>query len=173
MSEIDPGRSFVCVGVAVLTISDTRTLQTDTSGQVLADGVNTLGHRLIERAWVTDDVEQIQATLRAWIARDDISIILTTGGTGITRRDVTPEAVSELIDKPIDGFGELFRWLSYSSVGTSTIQSRALAGVAEQTLIFALPGSSGACRDAWQGILVSQLDSRHRPCNFIELLPRL
>ena len=169
----EPTPAFVPVGVAVLTISDTRTLADDTSGRVLVDGAVDLGHSLADRAIVKDDLEVIVAQLQRWIARPDISVILTTGGTGITRRDVTPEAVEAVIDKAIPGFGELFRWLSYESVGTSTVQSRALAGLAQQTLIFALPGSSGACRDAWEGILKSQLDSRHRPCNFIQLLPRL
>jgi len=159
--------------MAVLTISDTRGMADDRSGAVLAGRVEGIGHRLIERAIVRDEPSEITEQLRAWIASPDISVILTTGGTGVTARDVTPETVRELFEKEIPGFGELFRQISFRHIGASTIQSRALAGVAGATYIFCLPGSPGACRDAWDEILASQLDSRTRPCNFIELLPRL
>ncbi len=166
-------RPFIAVGMAVLTISDTRGMADDRSGAVLAGRVEGIGHRLIERAIVRDEPSEITEQLRAWIASPDISVILTTGGTGVTARDVTPETVRELFEKEIPGFGELFRQISFRHIGASTIQSRALAGVAGATYIFCLPGSPGACRDAWDEILASQLDSRTRPCNFIELLPRL
>ena len=164
---------FRPVGIAVLTISDTRTEADDRSGDTLVERVQTAGHRLPVRAIVPDDQDTIAATLRAWAARDDVDVILTTGGTGVTRRDVTPEAVESVCHKLIPGFGELFRWISFETIGTSTIQSRATAGVCGNTYVFALPGSTGACRDAWDRILVQQLDSRHRPCNFVDLLPRL
>jgi molybdenum cofactor biosynthesis protein B len=156
----------------VLTVSDTRSLVEDRSGAYLCGALVEAGHTLVERKLLTDDEAEIVAQLRLWVADPGVDVVLVTGGTGITRRDVTPEAVLQVIEKELPGFGELFRWLSYQTVGTSTIQSRALGGIANQTLIFALPGSTGACRDAWQGILVHQLDSRHKPCNFVELLPR-
>jgi molybdenum cofactor biosynthesis protein B len=161
------------VGIAVLTISDSRSAANDLSGDTLAARIAAAGHILVERALVVDDIRAIRECLAAWVADPRIAVILTTGGTGVTARDVTPEAVRGLAEKEIPGFGELFRWLSFAKIGTSTIQSRALAVIAAGTYIFALPGSPGACRDAWDDILVHQLDSRHRPCNFIELLDRL
>ncbi|AYO76967.1 molybdenum cofactor biosynthesis protein B [Sphingobium yanoikuyae] len=170
---IDEGRTFLPVRIAVLTVSDTRTLADDRSGDTLVDRLTGAGHVLADRLIVTDDRSAIVARLQAWIDDPQVDVILTTGGTGVTGRDVTPEALAQVQDKEIPGFGELFRWLSYQSIGTSTIQSRATACVARGTYIFALPGSTGAVRDAWDGILVSQLDSRFRPCNFVELMPRL
>jgi molybdenum cofactor biosynthesis protein B len=166
-------RAFVPVGVAVLTISDTRSLETDKSGALIAAQVEAMGHRLAARALVADDVEAIQAAARRWIADAAVDVVIMTGGTGVTRRDVTPDAVAALGGKLIPGFGELFRWLSYADIGTSTIQSRAEAWLCEATFVFVLPGSMGAVRLAMEKILVQQLDSRHRPCNFIELLPRI
>ncbi|MBO9526294.1 MAG: molybdenum cofactor biosynthesis protein B [Sphingobium yanoikuyae] len=170
---IDEGRTFLPVRIAVLTVSDTRTLADDRSGDTLVDRLTGAGHVLADRLIVTDDRSAIIARLHAWIDDPQVDVILTTGGTGVTGRDVTPEALAQVRDKEIPGFGELFRWLSYQSIGTSTIQSRATACVARGTYIFALPGSTGAVRDAWDGILASQLDSRFRPCNFVELMPRL
>ncbi|MGJ8479144.1 molybdenum cofactor biosynthesis protein B [Sphingobium yanoikuyae] len=170
---IDEGRTFLPVRIAVLTVSDTRTLADDRSGDTLVDRLTGAGHILADRLIVTDDRSAIIARLHAWIDDPQVDVILTTGGTGVTGRDVTPEALAQVQDKEIPGFGELFRWLSYQSIGTSTIQSRATACVARGTYIFALPGSTGAVRDAWDGILASQLDSRFRPCNFVELMPRL
>lgn len=170
---IDSSKPFVPVSIATLTISDSRDGETDTSGRTLVERIEKAGHRLAARALVRDDVAAITAQLRQWIADPAIDVIITTGGTGLTGRDVTPEAVHAVMDKEIPGFGELFRWLSFAKIGTSTIQSRALAVVAGGTYVFALPGSPGACRDAWDEILVSQLDSRHKPCNFVELVPRL
>lgn len=165
--------AFQPLSIAVLTVSDTRTPATDTSGKLLAERLQSAGHTLAAHEIVQDERKAISGKLRDWIADADVQVILATGGTGITARDVTPEAVRDVIDKEIPGFGELFRWLSFKTIGTSTIQSRALAGLADRTLIFALPGSTGACRDAWDGILAQQLDIRHKPCNFTELLPRL
>lgn len=173
MPGIDVQRAFVPLRVAVLTLTDSRTEADDRSGAYLAEAAQAAGHQLVLKRILPDDRAEIEAALRALIADPGVDVVLSTGGTGITRRDVTPEAVAAVLDKELPGFGELFRWLSYQTVGTSTIQSRALAGVAGQTLIFALPGSTGACRDAWEGILMHQLDARHRPCNFAELLPRL
>jgi len=173
MSRIDEARPFLPVAIAVLTVSDSRTIETDTSGDVLAARIAAAGHRLAERKVVRDDGDAIATALRAWIAEPGIDVVITTGGTGVTGRDVTPEAVRAVMDKEIPGFGELFRWLSFAKIGTSTVQSRALAVVAQGTFVFALPGSPSACRDAWDDILVHQLDSRHRPCNFVELMPRL
>jgi molybdenum cofactor biosynthesis protein B len=171
MPDEDP--SFTPLRIAVLTVSDTRTLADDASGQLLADQLQAEGHRLAARELVCDDLASIEATLIRLIGSPEVDVILTTGGTGVTGRDVTPEAVSAVCDKEIPGFGELFRMLSYQHIGASTIQSRACAGVAQGTYIFALPGSTSACRDAWEWILKSQLDSRTRPCNFAKLLPRL
>lgn len=169
-----PGpRSFVPIDVAVLTVSDTRTEETDTSGRLLVSRLETDGHRLAEKAIVPDDVHRIRARVSGWIADPGVRAVVTTGGTGLTGRDGTPEAVRPLLDKEIDGFGELFRAVSYEEIGTSTVNSRALGGVADGTLVFCLPGSSGACRTAWDRILREQLDYRFRPCNLIELLPRL
>jgi len=173
MSATDASRPFLPVRIAVLTVSDTRSLADDRSGDTLVDRLEGAGHLLGARAIVADDVPLIVSRLREWIADPEIDVIISTGGTGVTGRDVTPEAMSQVLDKEIPGFGELFRWLSFQTIGTSTIQSRALAGVADGTYVFALPGSTGACRDAWDQILAAQLDSRTRPCNFVELMPRL
>ena len=173
MPASDPSRPLLPVNIAVLTVSDSRTLDTDTSGDVLSERIQAAGHKLIDRKLVSDDADAIVTALRAWIAEPGIDVVITTGGTGVTGRDVTPEAVRAVADKEIPGFGELFRWLSYAKIGTSTVQSRALAAVAHGTYVFALPGSPGACTDAWDDILVHQLDSRNRPCNFVELMPRL
>lgn len=173
MVGIDASRAFVPVGIAILTVSDTRTIDTDTSGAALIERIEAAGHTLRDRTIVRDDAGAIEAMLRAWIATPNIDVVITTGGTGITGRDVTPEAFDRVIEKRIDGFGELFRMLSFQKIGTSTMQSRALAGVADGTYLFALPGSTGAVRDAWDDILVWQLDARHRPCNLVELMPRL
>ena len=166
-------REFIPLAIAVLTVSDTRTPADDRSGQTLADRLVAAGHRLAERAIVTDDVPAIQDKVRSWIADKDIDVVLTTGGTGLTGRDVTPEAVEPLFEKRIDGFSVVFHQVSFAKIGTSTVQSRATAGVAHGTYIFVLPGSPGACRDAWDEILVNQLDYRYMPCNFIEIMPRL
>jgi molybdenum cofactor biosynthesis protein B len=173
MARIDESRPFIAVNIAVLTVSDTRTPATDASGDTLAERIQSAGHRVVARSIVRDEVEAIEAHLRDWIADPGIDVIITTGGTGITGRDVTPEAFARVLEKRIEGFGELFRMLSYQKVGSSTIQSRALGGVAQGTYLFALPGSPSACRDAWDDILRLQLDSRHRPCNLVELMPRL
>ncbi len=173
MSGSDPSRPFLPVNIALLTVSDSRTLDTDTSGDVLSERIQAAGHKLIDRKLVSDDADAIVTALRPWIAEPGIDVVITTGGTGVTGRDVTPEAVRAVADKEIPGFGELFRWLSYGKIGTSTVQSRALAAVAHGTYVFALPGSPGACEDAWDDILVHQLDSHNRPCNFVELIPRL
>jgi molybdopterin adenylyltransferase len=173
MSGIDPQRPFIAVRIAVLTISDTRTPETDTSGALLAERATAAGHLVVDQRIIPDERAQLEPVLRALISDPGVDVVLATGGTGITGRDITPEAFRAVIDKDIPGFGELFRQLSYASIGTSTIQSRALAGVAGGTFLFALPGSTGACRDAWDQILVFQLDNRFRPCNFVELLPRL
>ncbi|UAJ09456.1 molybdenum cofactor biosynthesis protein B [Polymorphobacter megasporae] len=170
---IDLTLPFRPVRIATLTVSDTRTRADDRSGDTLAALLTEAGHILAAREIVRDDVPALVAQFDAWIVDPEIDCIITTGGTGVTGRDVTPEALAMVWDKEIPGFGELFRWLSYATIGTSTVQSRATAGVARGTYIFALPGSTGAVRDAWAGILSTQLDSRHRPCNFVELMPRL
>ncbi|MCE7798545.1 molybdenum cofactor biosynthesis protein B [Sphingobium sufflavum] len=170
---IDESRAFQPVHIAVLTISDSRGLSEDRSGDTLVERVTGAGHVVIDRQIVKDDRNAIVARLHAWIEDEAVDCIITTGGTGVTGRDVTPEAIEQVQDKAIPGFGELFRWLSFESIGTSTIQSRACACVARGTYIFALPGSTGAVRDGWDKILVHQLDSRFRPCNFVELMPRL
>lgn len=170
---IDDSRAFLPVRIAVLTVSDTRGPAEDRSGDTLVERLTGAGHVLADRAIEKDDRGAIVARLHGWIDNPMVDVVLTTGGTGVTGRDVTPEAIAQVQDKEIPGFGELFRWLSYQSIGTSTIQSRATACVARGTYIFALPGSTGAVRDAWDGILASQLDSRFRPCNFVELMPRL
>lgn len=170
---IDEARTFVPVRIAVLTVSDTRGPDDDKSGDRLVQRLTDAGHVLADRMIVRDEIALLAAVLNRWIDQADIDVIVTTGGTGVTGRDVTPEALAELGGKEIPGFGELFRWLSYQSIGTSTIQSRACARVVRGTYIFALPGSTGAVTDAWDGILASQLDSRFRPCNFVELMPRL
>ena len=173
MARIDDSRPFVPVSIAVLTVSDTRTLANDTSGAALAERIVAAGHRLAARMIEKDDATAIARHLRGWIADPSVDVVITTGGTGITGRDVTPEAFEQVLEKRIEGFGELFRMLSYEKIGTSTMQSRALGGVAGGTYLFALPGSTGAVKDAWDDILVFQLDSRHRPCNLVELMPRL
>lgn len=173
MSEKKSEREFLPVNIAVLTVSDSRTLEDDKSGDMLADRIAGAGHELAAREIVPDDRDAIVAKLEEWIADPDIDVVLSTGGTGVTGRDVTPEAFASVYEKEIAGFGELFRMLSYEKIGTSTIQSRATAGVAGGTYLFALPGSPGACRDAWDDILVHQLDYRFMPCNFVELMPRL
>lgn len=173
MSRIDETRAFLPVAIAVLTVSDTRTANNDTSGDILVQRIEAAGHIVKDRAIERDDAGQIEARLRRWIADPAIDVVITTGGTGITGRDVTPEAFERVLEKRIEGFGELFRMLSYQTIGTSTMQSRALAGVSAGTYLFALPGSTGAVKDAWDGILASQLDIRHRPCNLVELMPRL
>lgn len=170
---INESLKFLPVQIAVLTVSDTRDLAADKSGQTLADRVTAAGHVLADRRIVRDDVEAIEAILREWIADPNVDAVISTGGTGITGRDVTPEAFQRVLDKEIPGFGELFRMLSYQKIGTSTIQSRALGGVAGGTYLFALPGSTGAVKDGWDEILRFQLDSRHQPCNLVELMPRL
>ncbi len=166
-------KEFQPLRIAVLTVSDSRTPETDTSGQFLADALGAAGHQLADRALLRDDKYVVRAKVAAWIADPSVQVVLITGGTGVTGRDVSPEAVRPLLDKHIDGFGELFRILSYEEIGSSTIQSRAFAGLANNTLVFGLPGSTGACRTAWDRILRDQLDSRHGPCNFATLLPRL
>jgi molybdopterin adenylyltransferase len=173
MSRLDHSRPFLPVRIAVLTVSDSRTPANDTSGDILAGRVEAAGHVLADRAIVPDDAGLIAERLSGWIADPEIDVVVSTGGTGVTGRDVTPEAYDRVIEKRIEGFGELFRMLSYQKIGTSTIQSRALAGVANGTYLFALPGSTGAVKDGWDDILVWQLDSRHAPCNFVELMPRL
>jgi molybdenum cofactor biosynthesis protein B len=173
MARIDESRPFLAVNIAVLTVSDTRVEADDKSGNTLVERLTADGHRLAARAIVKDDVPSITAQLRAWIDDPAIDVVISTGGTGVTGRDVTPEAFHAVYDKEIPGFGELFRMISYEKVGTSTIQSRATGGVTGNTYLFALPGSPSACRDAWDGILKFQLDNRHRPCNLVELMPRL
>lgn len=173
MPGIDESRSFRPLHIAVITVSDTRTEADDRSGQLLIEKLTAAGHTLAERVIVRDDCSAIEAHLRRFVDDPAVHVVLATGGTGVTGRDVTPEAFERVIEKSIPGFGELFRMLSYQHIGTSTIQSRALAGVARGTYLFALPGSTGACRDAWEWILAQQLDARYRPCNFAELIPRL
>ena len=173
MSSNDQARPFIPLNIAVLTVSDTRSLDDDKSGTTLADRLTAAGHRLAARDIVTDDIDAIQAKLRMWIGDPGIDVIMTTGGTGFTGRDVTPDAAEPLFQKRMDGFSIAFHMLSHAKIGTSTIQSRATAGVAGTTFIFCLPGSPGACRDGWDGILAAQLDYRTRPCNFVEIMPRL
>ena len=170
---IDPAREFRPINIALLTVSDTRTPADDTSGDILAERISAAGHSLAERGIEKDDADLLVARLTGWIDDPAIDAIVTTGGTGLTGRDVTPEALDRIKDKDIPGFGELFRMLSYRSIGTSTVQSRAVAVVARGTYIFALPGSNGAVKDGWDGILAEQLDNRNRPCNFVDLMPRL
>lgn len=170
---IDESRAFVPISIALLTVSDTRGPDEDTSGDILAARIEGAGHRLVDRAIERDDADAIVRRLEGWIADPAIDAVVSTGGTGLTGRDVTPEALHRVKDKEIEGFGELFRWISYRTIGTSTVQSRALAVLARGTYIFALPGSNGAVRDGWDGILAEQLDSRNRPCNFVDLMPRL
>lgn len=173
MPKIDESRPFLSVNIAVMTVSDTRTEADDRSGDALAERIAADGHKVAARVIVKDDRDAIVERLRAWIADPAIDVVLSTGGTGVTGRDVTPEAFHSVYEKEIPGFGELFRWISYEKIGTSTIQSRATGGVASGTYLFALPGSPSACRDAWDNILKFQLDNRFRPCNLVELMPRL
>jgi molybdenum cofactor biosynthesis protein B len=173
MAGIDETRTFVPVRIALLTMSDTRSLADDKSGDVLQGRLLEAGHKLADRAILKDDVGEIRAQVQRWIDDPDIDCVITTGGTGFTGRDVTPEALKPLFEKEIEGFAILFHMLSFAKIATSTIQSRACAGVSHGTYIFCLPGSPGACKDAWDGILVHQLDLRHRPCNFVEIMPRL
>ena len=173
MFGINEDIEFVAINIAVMTVSDTRTEADDKSGDTLAERLQGAGHNLAARAIVKDEQDAIVAQLRAWIDNPEIDAVLATGGTGVTGRDVTPEAFHAVYEKEVAGFGELFRMLSYEKIGTSTIQSRATAGVTKGTYLFALPGSTGACKDAWDDILVYQLDIRHKPCNFVELIPRL
>ena len=173
MPGIDESRTFIPLNIAVLTVSDTRSLSEDRSGDTLVDRLTKAGHTLADRAVVIDDVEEIRKQVRAWIASPGVDAIITTGGTGFTGRDVTPEAIEPLFEKRMEGFSTVFHTISFPKIGTSTIQSRATAGVAGATYIFVLPGSPGACKDAWDGILVQQLDYRYRPCTFVEIMPRL
>ena len=173
MPRSDDTRPFIPVGIAVLTVSDTRTPADDRSGDTLAARVADAGHRLAAREIVTDDRQAILDKVKSWTLREDIDVVITTGGTGFTGRDVTPEALAPLFEKTMDGFSAIFHRISFEKIGTSTIQSRATGGVANATFIFVLPGSPGACRDAWDGILKDQLDYRHMPCNFVEIMPRL
>ena len=170
---LDKSKAFKPVNIALLTVSDTRGLDNDTSGDILAARIVAAGHKIVERAILRDDTAMITSRLHNWIDDDNIDVVISTGGTGLTGRDVTPEALDRVKTKDIPGFGELFRWLSYANIGTSTIQSRACAVLARGTYIFALPGSNGAVKDGWDQIMVHQLDNRHRPCNFVELMPRL
>ena len=168
-----PGREFISLSIAVLTVSDTRSAEDDRSGSLLTERLTAAGHRLADRDIVPDDVDAIRARVRSWISDPAVDVVITTGGTGFTGRDVTPEALEPLFEKRMDGFSAVFHRISFDKIGVSTIQSRATAGVVGATYIFCLPGSPGACRDGWDGILASQLDYRHRPCNFVEIMPRL
>lgn len=173
MSRIDETRPFIPVGIAVLTVSDTRTLAEDKSGDTLVERLLAAGHRLADRGIVPDDREAIQARVRAWASDPQVDVVITTGGTGFTGRDVTPDSLEPLFDKRMDGFSWMFHQISAAKIGSSTVQSRATAGLIGRTFVFCLPGSPGACRDGWDGILALQLDYRHRPCNFVEIMPRL
>lgn len=172
-SKRDDTKPFIPLSIAVVAVSDTRTLETDTAGALLKELLEADGHKCVERAVVTDDVDVIRSKVQSWIDNPEIDVVLTTGGTGFSGRDVTPEAVEPLFDKRMDGFSVLFHQYSATKIGTSSVQSRATAGLSGTTFIFCLPGSRGACRDAWEGILHDQLDNRHLPCNFIEVMPRL
>ncbi len=173
MSESEESRPFIPVAIAVMTVSDTRSVSDDKSGDILVARLREAGHELADRAIVKDEAKAIVAQLNAWIADQDIDVVISTGGTGLTGRDVTPEAFKSVYEKEIEGFGELFRLISYEIIGTSTVQSRATGGVAGGTFLFALPGSPSACKDGWDRILKDQLDYRFKPCNFVELMPRL
>ena len=173
MAKLDESRPFIPVRIAVLTVSDTRGPDDDKSGAILADMIRAAGHEFAARAIVKDDVTAIRDKVQGWIADPSVDVVITTGGTGFTGRDVTPEAVKPLFEKEVDGFSTVFHMISFAKIATSTIQSRACAGIAQGTYIFCLPGSPGACRDAWNEILKWQLDNRHRPCNFVEIMPRL
>lgn len=173
MAGIDESRTFRPLSLAILTVSDTRTAENDTSGDTLQERAESAGHTVAARALIRDSQSAISDQIMTWAQDPDIDVVLTTGGTGLTYRDVTPEAIRAIMDKEIEGFGELFRWISYQIIATSTVQSRAMGALVKGTYVFALPGSTSACRDAWDQILLYQLDSRHRPCNFAELIPRL
>ncbi len=173
MTKLDNNRDFIPVSIAVLTISDSRTEENDKSGSLLVDRVDRAGHKCVDKKIVPDDIHQVRSQVCQWIVDDSVQVILTTGGTGVTGRDGTPEAIQPLLDKHISGFGEMFRVLSYEKIATSTLQSRAFAGVANGTYIFCLPGSASACKDAWDMLIKHQLDYRSRPCNLVELMPRL
>jgi molybdenum cofactor biosynthesis protein B len=173
MPGIDETRPFIPVGIAVLTVSDTRSMADDKSGATLTERIAQAGHRLADRQIVSDDVEAIRGVVRGWVAAPSVDVVITTGGTGFTGRDVTPEALEPLFDKKMDGFSAVFHRISHDKIGVSTIQSRATAGLIGTTFVFVLPGSPGACKDAWDGILKAQLDYRHMPCNFVEIMPRL
>ncbi|MCU7853941.1 MAG: molybdenum cofactor biosynthesis protein B [Candidatus Thiodiazotropha sp. (ex Monitilora ramsayi)] len=166
-------RTFIPLNIAIMTVSDTRVEETDKSGDKLKDMLEKAGHRLADKTIVPDDIYKIRSTASGWIANPDVQVVITTGGTGLTGRDGTPEAITPLLDKIIDGFGEMFRMLSYETIGTSTLQSRTVAGVANGTFIFCLPGSTGACKDGWSKLISAQLDYRTQPCNLVELMPRL
>lgn len=170
---MNTARNFIPLNIAILVVSDTRTDADDTSGKTLVDRAIEAGHHVLEKKIVPDDIYQIRAVISNWIAADNINVVISTGGTGVTGRDGTPEAVAPLLDKVLDGFGETFRMISYQDIKTSTIQSRALAGVANSTYLFCLPGSSGACKTAWDSLIKEQLDYRTRPCNLVQLMPRL
>ena len=170
---IDTSIDFIAINIAIITVSDTRTLENDTSGYTLEDRITEAGHHMINRIIIPDDISQIKENLEIMSNRKDIDCIITTGGTGLTGRDTTPEAVKEIASKHIDGFGELFRQISFNKIGTSAIQSRAVAALINGTYVFCLPGSIGACKDGWDEILKYQLDIRHKPCNFVEIMPRL
>jgi len=173
MTKIDATRPFIAINIAVLAVSDTRTLETDKSGDRLVGMITGAGHTVCDRAIVPDDEEALQAKVSSWIGDAGVDVVITTGGTGFTGRDITPESLQPLFEKHIDGFSTVFHMISYQKIETSTVQSRACAGSANGTFIFCLPGSPGACKDAWQGILQYQLDNRHRPCNFVEIMPRM
>jgi molybdenum cofactor biosynthesis protein B len=173
MSRIDESRRFIPLNIAVMTVSDTRSLEDDRSGDVLVGRLETAGHTLAERTIVTDDKALIADKVKDWVTREDVDIVITTGGTGFTGRDVTPDAIEPLFDKRMEGFSTLFHQISFEKIGTSTLQSRATAGLIGTTFVFCLPGSPGACKDGWDGILQYQLDYRHMPCNFVEIMPRL
>ena len=173
MNTVVSDQPSISVNIAILTVSDSRTEENDRSGDILVERLMNAGHQLEERAIIKDDTLQITSKFSAWIANPNIDVIISTGGTGVTGRDVTPEALMQVCEKEIPGFGELFRWISFQKIKTSAIQSRAVAGVARGTYIFCIPGSTGACKDAWDEILVHQLDNRFKPCNFVELMPRL
>jgi len=172
MGHSHSSNEFIAIKIAIMTVSDSRTEETDTAGQLLVDRLTDAGHQLAEKIIVQDNKYRIREVMSRWIADDDVQAVVTTGGTGLTGRDITPESVRPLFDKEIEGFGETFRWLSYQHIKTSTIQSRAFAGLANGTPIFCLPGSPGACRDGWDEIISHQLDMRHKPCNLIEMMPR-
>ena len=173
MTKIDESRPFLPVNIAVMTVSDTRSAADDRSGDTLVARIEGAGHVVADRRIVPDEIAAIVASLKGWIADPAVDVVISTGGTGVTGRDVTPEAFEQVFEKKIEGFGELFRWVSFQKIATSTVQSRAVGGVAGGTYLFALPGSPGACRDGWDEILQYQLDNRYRPCNFVELMPRL